>query len=276
MKIWLSAIILGITITSKAQNGLAVLNKMLDRVKSLKAVSYDFKSVERIEGKYFKEENFFKIKTEPFAIYIKQKSPEKAEVLYKKNWNNGNALVNPNKFPYINLNLDPYGSLMRDNHHHTLHQAGFLYTASIFEHLINKYKEDVPKLLTFKEIEYNKADCYALSLENPHYRITEYTVLTGEDVLTIAKKLKISEYLIVEINADIDDYQDVEDGQIISITNDYCAKIEMIIDKQSFLPLSLKIYDHQGLFEHYEFSNIVAEPDFSDKDFSENNSEYGF
>ena len=77
-------------------------------------------------------------------------------------------------------------------------------------------------------------------------------------------------------NKDVDSYTDVWQGQTIKIPSDYAAKTILYIDQKTFLPLVLKIYDDEGLFEHYEFLKLQLNPSFQKDEFSRNFKDYGF
>ena len=82
--------------------------------------------------------------------------------------------------------------------------------------------------------------------------------------------------MIVEMNEKVDDYEDVEEGQVILIPNDYCRRLVIAIDKNEMVPLSMKVFDDAGLYEHLEYSNLKVNPQFKDEEFSEEFEEYGF
>ncbi|MBK8503146.1 MAG: DUF1571 domain-containing protein [Saprospiraceae bacterium] len=80
----------------------------------------------------------------------------------------------------------------------------------------------------------------------------------------------------MEKNREVSDYYDVKAGDEIMIPNDYSPKMELLIDKDRFIPLSIKVYDDLGVFEHYQYSSVEINPVFTDHEFSGNNQEYGF
>jgi len=50
----------------------------------------------------------------------------------------------------------------------------------------------------------------------------------------------------------------------------------LAVDKEAFLPLKMEIYDDQGLYEKYEFSELKVNTKISAEEFSQDFSEYGF
>ncbi|HEX2936293.1 MAG TPA: DUF1571 domain-containing protein [Bacteroidales bacterium] len=259
-----------------AQEPLSIINQMFETTKAAKTVKYSFDSKERVGGKVIHEVSDFKINTQPFKVYMKQKSPKEGlEVLYISG--QGKAKVNPNAFPWVSLNLDPEGSLMLDKHHHSLLDAGFNYTISLIEFLINKYKADAPKIIKDNGlVKVQNVNCYYYTLSNPNYKLISYTTGDNETVLTIAKKLKLNYFMILENNPHIKGLGVIKKGTVLSVPNDYASKMEMYIHKDKLYPVYLKIYDHKGLYEEYTFTNVDLNAPLKDIDFSAENPNYDF
>jgi outer membrane lipoprotein-sorting protein len=101
-------------------------------------------------------------------------------------------------------------------------------------------------------------------------------VQNGENLVTIAYKLFVSDYMIMSVNSDIDGYYDVKPGQKIKVPNAYARKTFLFIDKETYLPVVQIMYDEKGLFSKYEFTDVKVNPKFSDVDFSKENDQYDF
>ena len=80
-------------------------------------------------------------------IYIKNKYPNAgSEVLWKKDENSNKVLINPNSFPFFNLNLAITNAILLKNQHHLLKEFGLKWTGKILKkalsskdnHYINK------------------------------------------------------------------------------------------------------------------------------------------
>src|SRR5688572_17095578 len=109
----LAAIFISLSFTRKAEpdyNGRELVAKVFESIENVKTLRYNLQCNERINGRIQHTESQVKLQVAPRKLYLSLKGPE---VLWISGKNNGNALVNPGAFPYINLNLDPYGSLMR-------------------------------------------------------------------------------------------------------------------------------------------------------------------
>ncbi len=274
-------ILLLVLFTLNAQNQKAeqIFLKMLNSIENTNSLKITFEKIERLEGgKMHKEKMSCKVQYSPkFKVYCYQHYPKKgAEVLYVAGQNNGKALVNPNGFPYTNLNLDPHGSVLMDKQHHSIFETGFKYLGNVLKYLYNKYKATSKNLIVYLgEGQWNGFDVYKIKLVHPNFRYVYYTVKQGEDLIKIARKKHLSEYMIMDIN-NLDDFYDVKPGQKIKIPVDYAKAALMYVDKKTYLPVRIVILDDKGVFEEYKYSKVVKNPTFTAKDFSEDNSEYGF
>ncbi|WP_317191802.1 DUF1571 domain-containing protein [Fulvivirga marina] len=256
-------------------SGPEVTQKMFAATKDIKTLIYRMKKIERIKGEMTTQVSFVKLIREPFKVYTKQEYPNDGlEVLFKEGDNS--ALINPNGFPWLNLKLDPHGNRMRKEQHHTIHNAGYDHVVSILEHLFTKYNAEIHSLTSLESTIWNSKPCWKVEFQNPNFKYSKYTVGPNETVNSIADKYKLSSYMILEVNKSINDYDDITEGQIITIPNDYSPKMSLMIDKEIMVPLVMKVYDDKGLYEHYEFSDIKINPTITDAEFTEEYPDYGF
>ena len=198
-------------------------------------------------------------------------------MLWIQGSNNGEALVNPSSFPYMNLNLDPYGSLMRKDQHHTIHEMGFNYLADILKDGMKKAGDKVDKYFKIlgEEI-YEDRPCYKLSVAYPDFAWIPYTVKKGENIVSISRRLRISEYMVLENNPKISSYSDVKEGQVIMIPNAYAKLTLLLIDKEYLLPVNNKVFDDKGVFETYEYHHLQVNPPIAPEEFTKTYKEYHF
>src|SRR5688500_14071329 len=96
-----------------------ILNRMLDSINAVKTQQYDLKATERVEGHLLFAESRIKINEYPKKIYFNSYL-KGIEVLWVQGTNKGNALVHSRNLPFVNMDLDPYGAIMRKNQHHTI------------------------------------------------------------------------------------------------------------------------------------------------------------
>jgi len=260
------------------QSARELAKTMFTKTKQIKTLTYTIKKKERIDGEMIGQISFVKLVRKKFKVYIKQDFPNKGmEVLYVRGTNNNKALVNPNGFPWFNIRLDPYGSLMRANQHHTVHRSGFDYVVSILEYLFDKYDTIINTIVKKQRtVIFDGHACYVIMFSNPYFKFFDYKVRHGETLTTISERTKLSDYMILKRNEAVDDYDDVNSGQIIEIPNDYSPKMIIYIDKQRMIPLVMKIYDDLGLYEQYEYINVVVNPFLKPDEFTKGYEGYGF
>lgn len=250
---------------------------MIESIDKLNTSAFKVKSTERLSsGKNTVYNYTVKKRRQPLQIYAKV-SETGQEILYNKSKNENSALVNPNGFPFANLNLDINGSLLRKDQHHNCTDFGFETVVDLIKGSIQKRPKDFNTYLKLIcEAEYNKRPCMQLIIDYKDFAIINYKCKKGETVLSIAKQQYISEYKIMELNKQLDEFDDVKEGDIIKIPNAYAKQIVLFIDEKSGLPIYQRISDELGIFEIYEYSDVKVNPVFTSDDFSENNKNYGF
>lgn len=255
-----------------------IIDKLFISCSNIQTLRYKLKKLERIGGELKAGEQDVKYNASPKKIYTNIIFPNKGvEVLYVEGSNNGDAYVNPNAFPYITLNLNPYGSLMRKENHHTVHEVGFDYITGILTKIANAAGPDFDNIFQYKgEVKFNNLDCYKIDIDYYPYKLVPYTVKEGENLTDIAYRLSLSDYMILGFNKEVDNFEDVKPGQKILIPNAYARRTVLYIDKQSFLPVLQQMYDEKGLFEQYEFYNVVVNSKIGAEEFSKENKKYGF
>lgn len=261
-----------------SQDPLEISREMFNAVKSIKSMMYTFDAKERINGKFHEEKLTFKINVNPLKVYVFQHTPKEGmQLLYVTGKNDGKVKVNPGTFPWVVINLQPEGDLMLDNRHHSIYDAGYLYTTSILEYLLQKYPSQQNTLVTLNEtVKMHGAECYHLTFTNPNYRLTLYHAQNNETPLSIAKKLHVNYYSILENNNGLKANNTVKAGTRLIVPNDYASKMELYVNKANMTPVYLKIFDTKGVFEEFTFSNVLLNPPFKEIDFSDKNPSYKF
>jgi len=250
-----------------------ITDKMFIAISNIKTMRYKLKIAERINGKIENRESSVKLQVSPRKLYLKIKNQE---VLWIQGENGGNALVNPGAFPYVNLNLDPLGSLMRKDQHHTIHEMGLNYFLSILRSYKEKYADRFKKVFFITgEEAFNGRMCYKLSILIHDFAWEEYTVRKGENIISIARKLHVSEYMILEGNH-IKWYDDVKEGQIIEVPNAYSKYALLLVDKELMLPINTKMIDDKGIFESYQYLDLKINTPIAPEEFSKNYKDYHF
>jgi outer membrane lipoprotein-sorting protein len=252
-----------------------VLN-MFSTSKNIHTLSYTMHKTERINGELILQKSTVKFQKTPMKVYNKQLFPKSGiEVLYDETTPK-KAIVNTNGFPWVNLNLDPEGTIMRNKQHHTIKKTGYDYFISVLEHLFNKYGKEVHTMLKMETVTFDNRPCWEVTLSNPNFKFMDYIVKKDEDLLSIANREKINEYLILEKNPSVKFYNAIKANQKITITNDYSPKMVLLIDKKLNIPVTIKVFEGNTLFEQYEYYDLKINPKFSPEEFSTTYKDYRF
>lgn len=251
-----------------------LIDKIFEAVDNIKTMRFNLQCNERIKGRMTHYESKVKLQISPRKLYLSLKGPE---VLWIQGQNSGDALVNPGAFPYMNLNLDPYGSLMRKDQHHTIHEMGFQYLADVLKDGMKRAGDKLDKYFVIVgEEKLNNRNCYKLAISFPDFAWVPYTVKKGENITTISRKLKVSEYMVLMNNPKVDWYNDVKEGQIIQVPNAYGKLTILLIDKEYLLPVSNQVFDDQGLFETYQYDNLLVNTPILPEEFTKDYKDYNF
>lgn len=252
-----------------------IVFKMIKSIESIDRLKYSLKITERGKKGYNHYGSSVKLIRSPRKIYLYITG---IELLWKKGWNNNKAYVKPNSFPYVNLNLDPLGNLMRQDQHHTLNEMGFDYFGSIVEYMALKVGDKFDSYFKLEtEERYNNRPCYKIIINNKDFDYETYTVGSNENITSIARKLHVSEYMILEINPKLNDYFDIlKKGQILKVPTAYAKDVTLYIDQLYFLPIGVKVLDDKGLFEQYEYHFLQVNPKIEESEFTTKYKDYKF
>jgi LysM repeat protein len=156
-------------------------------------------------------------------------------------------------------------------------QLGFAYPGDLINDAYNKYKSKAGEYSTYGGIiKWDNRDVYKITLDNKEYKIKDYTVLAGEDLIKIARKLKLDEYNILELNPSISSYTSVKAGQVIKIPETFTKLVIMYVDTKNFLPVYQKMTDLKGMVGEYEYHDLIVNPAISDEEFTKGFKEYSF
>jgi outer membrane lipoprotein-sorting protein len=255
-----------------------ILNEMIATINNIKTIQFTIIQTERLNGTLTNEADAVKMHMNPLKILISAANPGKSyEVLWLSGENNGEAWVHPGSFPFVTISLDPEGNIMKRGGHHSIFATSPNYLANLIRNAIKKDGKNFEKIAHYQGLyDVDGRLCYKILLDYPTFRFNPYIVKAGEDLVAIAEKNHLSEYMILERNKEISSYSDVKPGQTIMIPERYAKSIVLFIDKESNLPIIEMMYDDLGLFERYEFKKIILNPEFSKNEFSKDNPEYHF
>jgi hypothetical protein len=263
---------------SQPEKALELLTTLKTKTSEIKTIQTNIILKERVKGEYNSHKTFFKIQISPFKLYMKEEFPRQGlEVLYVDGQNNGKAWVKPNSFPWTTISLNPLGNTMRSEQHHSLFKSGFTFFIQVIGHLQEKYKTSITGMVEYNGlVKYNNIICHKLTFTNSNFKYVNYTVQSGENLEKLSYKLYVNDYMIKELNPDIDDFETLKAGKVIKVPNDYGSSFNIYIDLKTNLLVGAKVFDDKGLWEEYSYSETNVNPQFTSLDFDIKNPTYDF
>ena len=253
-----------------------ILEKMVIQIQSIQNIRYNLHAIERVNGKYLNAYSEIKINIYPRKVYLKN-TIKNLEVLYSEGTNNNDALVNPGKFPYLTLNLNPNKSIMRKGQHHTIDDLGFQYVSNIVANNFPANPKQFDKVfINLGIVNVQGKPCYKIYNEYKDFKYIRYTIKRGDTVRNISTKFNCGDYRIMEKNPIIKINEPLTEGTTILVPNYYANKTLLYIDVTSYLPVSITTNDNEGLYESYEFSNIQVNTIFNPSEFQRDYTGYNF
>ncbi|NJM16373.1 MAG: DUF1571 domain-containing protein [Bacteroidales bacterium] len=261
------------------KNAVEIIEAMLhaqSKVSTLKVTMY---LNERIKGEILKKKGFFKINYNPKQVYLKMEYPNNGmEILYSHGQRDNKAIIYPNGFPWINITLDPYSRTMREEHHHAILNSGFEYFGHVVEHLINKHQEALNQCTRYEGIvSFGSIRCHKISFNSPGFALEKYTAQPGENIVAIANRFFVNEYMLLERNPKIaNGYEEDLNGMEIMVPTDYGQEVVIYVQTDTNLPYGIKVFDEKGLFEEYYFTNTEVNVKFEADEFTTAYKEYNF
>jgi len=256
-----------------------LMEKMLNACDALKSATFVLKSTEReLDGSLQESEMLIKMLTHPLSIYLYMISPHPgAECLWKSGQSSNRVLVNPNGFPYINLKLSPSNSLLRQDSHHLISEIGFDYIVSMTWYYISKMGDSFFNYLSITDtLMWDDRTCYELTFDYKPFRFFDYTIQPGETLTSVANRFHVSDYVLLNHNPDVSDYDATKPGQKIKVPDFYNRKVMFYVDSRSLLPLVQITYDEKGFLEKYELKSFVINPVIGPDEFESTYATYGF
>ena len=252
-----------------------ILHQMYDSIKNIKTMHTKVSALERIGSKFSSANSEYILQMQPRKLYFINRD-KKLEILYNYELYGHKALVKPHVFPYMTLNLDPTGNLMRKNQHYSINELGYAFIGNSIALTLSKDKDGISNFAYAGKVKKNGYNCHLLEYENKNYTYTDYEVKEKETATSIASKLCVNDYLLRDKNDLLNDFSYLKKGKTLKVPTLYCKKAILFIDEKLMLPVSLSIYDDTGLFESYNFSAIEINKPVKEIDFRRDNKNYGF
>jgi hypothetical protein len=241
-------------------------------IDNLKTLRCRVQAQERLGTKYTQANSVLKLGYEPLRVYLRNKKG--VEVLWVKGQNDGDAWVYPNSFPYVTLSLDPNGTLMRRNQHHSVLDAGFGAIADVLRGSAQRPDHRYERSFRYAgDTIINGRPCYQLRSDFPQFRYVSYTAGKGETVAQVADKFGCGEYRVMERN-DLAADAAIATGKVLQVPNSYGRRTLICVDQKVFLPLLIRVEDDKGLFEQFEFLELIANQSIPAIEFTKDYKEY--
>lgn len=253
-----------------------MVSAMLDSIKKIQTIRFTIQAVEKVGDKYLNETSENKLQVSPRKLYFINRK-KKLEILYAEGENGGKAVVKPHVFPYVTMQLQPTGNLMRKNQHYTINELGFEFLGTSIAKVLSKEKDNFLKCLTYYgKHEKNGYKCHAFVYEAKHFPYIDYVVKEKETVTSIALKQLAHEYIIRLKNKLENEFDYLKPGTKLKLPQYYCKKAVIFLDEKTMLPVSVSIFDENGLIEGYDYTGIILNKPFDPNEFKKNYKDYHF
>ncbi len=223
------------------------------------------------------EKTFFKFQR-PFKVYIKFLNVYNGrEAIFVRGRNDNEVKVHKGTFPDITVNLDPQGGTAMEGNHHPVTDFGL-------ESTIRISARNLRKALKRKEGEFKVTDGGVVN-GRPVWKIDAkfpkgghfVTAKDDEELWHIAKRTGQDMYLIMYTNKDYDEPDDPDEGDKVFIPRYYGGRSELLVDKETFMPVKATTWDWSGkLYEMYSYKDVKLNPGLTNQDFNPDNKSYDF
>ena len=279
-RLWLLVAVVCFSGILKAQADVScrtIFNQMFNAINNVKTLRYNLYSIERIDNAFTRGHSAVKLNVAPMKIYYKN-TDNGIEALWVDGKVGGDAIVNPNGFPYINFHLNPSGELMRKGQHQTLLRLGYSYLGDVLSHSLQKFPEALNSYAhRLADTTWDNIPCYKIDINFLGYTTAPYIITQpGETVSKISAQYFLNDFEVLTMN-NISWYEDeLKIGQTLRLPDVYAKHVVLFISKTSNLPMVIKVYDDKGLFEMYAYSNLQVNPTIQDTEFTENYPGYHF
>lgn len=243
-----------------AQDPIELLKKFSSSVDKNTCLQYTQKSQERISKKGMVDQ-YLELQVKEGTNKIVNANvtkPKSAKLWYETNERNGN--VKTNKLGFV---LSPlHGQLMADSQH-PITNAGFMVTRRIIYRTYQERASDPNMSYAVNgSVNFDGKDCYKITIEDAGFNTSKtYTAKEGENLVDIGTKLNVSHQRIKELN-DLKNYKDVKAGQTLKVPSSYFKKVVTYLDKATYLPLKITVWDDLGLLATYDHLGLKLDCNF--------------
>ncbi|WP_158010112.1 DUF1571 domain-containing protein [Hymenobacter glacialis] len=248
--------------------------RLSSAIENLKTLRCNVKAQERIGTGINRAQSMMKISYKPLRIYIKNQKG--VEVLWVSGQNGGDAWVYPASFPYITISLDPNGKLMRGNQHHTALQAGFGTISDLLSTTGLRQNDNFSRSFRYTgDTTILGRTSHVLRSDYPQFRYVSYKAGKNETIATVADRFGCGEYRVIERNG-LTIGEKIPEGKVLQVPNAYGRRTTVCVDPKTYLPTMVQVNDDKGLFEKFEFSDVVVNQSIPLEEFSKEYKGYKF
>jgi hypothetical protein len=254
---------------------------MLTSIAKHRGLNFTLRSTERIVGKptYYTQEILTKLQVAPVKIYAKILSDanKNTELLYVAGANNNKMRVNVGKV-IPTLSLMPTSSLLTKQQHHSLPSTGMILVSKIVTEGVRRADAAGKFDEVFHYdglITYDGHSCHKISINDAFFGYKTVTAQADENIETLSKRLLICTYHLMLLNG----YKNLDEhvgGKTIKGTTTYSQKTILYLDATTYMPVYQEMSDDKGVFEKYEYRNLVVDPPFKADEFTEKFIGYHF
>ncbi|KAA9327470.1 DUF1571 domain-containing protein [Hymenobacter busanensis] len=250
---------------------IARLSSAIDKLQTLRCT---VKANERLAtNSYQQVRTQMKLTFAPQRVYLR--NHKGIEVLWVQGQNDGDAWVYPNSFPYVTLNLDPNGSVMRKNQHHSILDAGYGVIADLIRAAPQRSDAYRRSFRYAGDTTVQGRPCYLLRSDFPQFKYVSYKPEKPETPAQVADRFGCGEFRVLERNK-LSIGESIPAGRTLQVPNGYGRRTIVCVDQKLMLPLAVSVWDDKGLFESFEFQNVVANQPIPAAEFSKEYKEYKF
>jgi len=241
-------------------------------IENLRFLRCTVNAQERIDGNIKQARSIMKLTYKPLRIYIKNQKG--VEVLWVAGQNGGDAWVYPASFPYVTLSLDPNGKLMRGSQHHTALQAGFGTITDLLRSTALRQDNSFSRSFRYTgDTILLGRPSYVLRSDYPQFRYVNYKAGKNETIATVAERFGCGEYRIIERNG-LSIGGKISEGNVLQVPNAYGRRTTVCVDPKTYLPILVQVNDDKGLFERFEFLDVIPNQPIPLAEFTKDYSGY--
>lgn len=233
-----------------------LIKATIAKARAVKSAAFMIENTERYDGKLRTGSQEVRYQQQPFQVRMTFIHPDPgATIMYDATVNAEKMVYDPQGFPYMKMELDPMGSLARNNNQHTIYEIGFDHIGRLIA-LVYDNRDQVSLLSND-----TPAGIHRVQISSKRRGIGTYVVSKDESTRSISQKLQVSEYKLVELNDAIREYGSLKAGTALKVPEYYALETIIDIDESTYLPVKLTLSDELGLLSAYSISNVILDVD---------------